>query len=166
MSAPLTQGQKRYLARLAARAHRRATAAIIAGQHLPDYVANVDFWRHQEVARACGKAGLRCCSQDDYGAVKAHFLNLLGEPGAALRADIHGQPGLNQTRIVLWKIARQCERLGVPVSYADAICRQMHHGHGLHQVERPAALWKVFFALRYRQARTANLNKQQESVPT
>lgn len=140
MSAALTVGQKRYLAQLARSAWRKSAEA--------DSLDEAGF-RHEQVARACGRLGLRCCSQDHYGAVKAHFLNLLGQPGQALAADVRGRPELNERRMILWKIKARCREYGIGIGVADGICRQMTRGRGLEEAEEPRTLWNVFFKLRF-----------------
>lgn len=166
MSAPLNNDQKRYLAQLARRAWNLACArARGAGEVLPEdgerfadpLLNDHDAWRHHQVAAACGKLGLRCCSQDDYGAVKAHFLNLLGQPDRALNADVHGGKEANDRRIVEWKILQECKRLGLQVSYAEAICRAQNRGKGITEIDHgplgTKRLWAVLFTIRNRAAK-------------
>jgi hypothetical protein len=145
MAAPLTNKQKAYLSRLARDAWQTNPDA--------DALDEASF-RRAEVARACGKAGLRCCSQDDYGAVKGRFLDLLGRPDEALRAMVHGHPASNQRRVVEAKIFRALNDLGQGLSYAEGICRQMTRGAESLTSAEPRTLWKVFFALQY-QAKNA-----------
>ena len=91
MSAPLTHDQKRYLSQLASRAYKRQTAiargrgeSLAGGKYdgLAQTAAEQQY-RHDQVALATGKLGLRCCSQDDYKEVEGHFLDLLGNHAAA-----------------------------------------------------------------------------------
>jgi hypothetical protein len=70
-----------------------------------------DNWRHAEVAKACGKAGLRCCENHDYPIVMAHFLKLAGEDGQALNWLLRAQSdGRRQAEAVLHReiIKRGC----------------------------------------------------------
>jgi hypothetical protein len=138
MSAPLTKSQKRYLSQLARDAWLKAPQAD--GQ-------DVNSWRRDQVAAACGKWGLRCCSQDDYGAVRGHFLNLLGQPGKAFKVMVHGDPAANQRRVVEWKIMNRLTRLGEPISYGEGIIRQMTRGAESLTSAPTKTLWKVFYAL-------------------
>ncbi|HOC56636.1 MAG TPA: hypothetical protein PKI20_13520 [Verrucomicrobiota bacterium] len=140
MSAKLTNRQKAYLAQLARQAWQRNPEAD---------AQDAGTWRREQVARACGRLGLRCCSQDHYGAVKAHFLHLLGRDGDALRADLHSQTEANQRRIILWKIRKRCSQYGLGLEYADGICRRMTRGRGLQETEDTATLWNVYFKLDY-----------------
>jgi hypothetical protein len=119
MSAPLDNNQKRILSQLARRAFNRELAlARGRGEKLAEL--NESAFRHEHVAKACGKLGLRCCSQDDYGAVKAHFLDLLGEHGQAFKAVHHGTG--NARRIAEYKLMQACEQGGLQLSYAAKIC--------------------------------------------
>ena len=152
MSAALTNRQKRYLAQLARRALAAASGAV-AKCGCP--VDNATAWRHCQVIKATGRHGLRCCTQDDYGPLKAHFLNLLGEPGQALRADLRQLT--NPMRVILWKIRRRCQDYGIGLDKAEGICRQMTHGLSLHQVETEATLWNIYFKLRYYEPKAEKL---------
>jgi uncharacterized protein YifE (UPF0438 family) len=115
MSAPLSNRQKFYLSSLA----RRAWAKL--GPEL-DGMDEDDF-RHDQVARACGKLGLRCCSQDDYRLVEAHLLDRRGESGRAMKSLVQGQS--NPRRIAEYKLHQACRDAGVDIAYADRICRAM-----------------------------------------
>jgi uncharacterized protein YifE (UPF0438 family) len=119
MSAPLTHDQKRILSQLARRAFNRELAlARGRGEKLAEL--SEESFRHQQVARATGKAGLRCCTQDDYGAVKACFLDLLGQSGQAFQAVHHGQG--NARRVAEYKLVQACETARLPLSYAAKVC--------------------------------------------
>src|SRR4051812_39726153 len=63
----LSDTQKRLLSQLSARAYSKQSALARGRGVQPDmsYKAYDEF-RHAQVALATGKAGLRCCSQDDY----------------------------------------------------------------------------------------------------
>lgn len=138
---------------LAHQAFRKSQSPEADGQApLASAIAEEKF-RHEEVAKACGKLGLRCCSQDDYGYVKAHLLGLLGQEGLAMRAAV--RQGSNELRVVSWKIVRRCRELEIPLSTAEGICRRMTRGRGLQEVEEVATLWNVFFKLRYYEKKAA-----------
>ena len=145
MAAPLDKNQKRILSQLARRAFNRELAmARGRGEKLADL--NEVAFRHQHVAQACGKLGLRCCSQDDYGAVKGHFLNLLGEAGKAFEAIHHGEG--NARRVAEFKVVQACEQSGVAVAYAARICASMFKC----SLEDASAdqLWKLMFTIKNR----------------
>ena len=139
MSAPLSHKQKFLLAKLARRAWELAEREV----------GTPDEFRQQEVARACGKVGLRCCSQDDYLRVKAHFLELCGEPGAAFNAHVRAETEpLRQAQAVL---RRECQAAGVGLEYANAICRSQNQGRGLDSVD-DRRVWFLIFTIRNRGA--------------
>lgn len=144
MSAPLTNAQKRILSQLARRAFNRELAiARGRGETLSE---TTEQYRHRHVAAASGKLGLRCCSQDDYGAVKAHFLDLLGESGAAVNALVH-QSG-NARRIAEYKLVQACEQTGLGIGYAAKICANMFKC----SLEDASAdqIWKLMFTVKNR----------------
>ena len=147
MSAELDHNQKRILSQTAERAYRfLAAQARGRGEEWDMSSKASGEWRRVEVGKAVGKAGLRCCSQADYGAVRGHFLNLLGETGQAFKAIVHGDPEANQRRQVEWKIGQECRKLGKPATYAHGICKQRFHG--LHIFDASVKqLWGVFYAL-------------------
>lgn len=115
----LTRKQKTHLAILAKEAYDKAfDAALERGVAMS---RDAEEWRHGEVAKACGKAGLRCCGQDDYKLVEGHFLNLLGRPGAALNAFVRAQsePKRQAEAVLLQKLAKW----GFARAYVEKICR-------------------------------------------
>lgn len=156
--------QKVYLAQLALRAfHREGAQARGAGANAnPQSAHNLqaalaslaaegsnkafEEWRHQQVARACGKQGLRCCSQLDYKTVEAHFLHLLGEDGRALNALVRAEEEpRRQAEAVLVKT---CLKWGFQLAYADALCR------GIHKMPLndapPQIIWQVVYTVENR----------------
>lgn len=86
--------------------------------------AAFDTWRHAQVVRACGKDGLRLCSQLDFNAVKGHFLWLIGEDGHALNAHMRAET--EQRRQFEHLIVIACTRWGFHLSYAENLCRSIH----------------------------------------
>ena len=159
MSAPLSHKQKRLLSQLSDRAFDRASAEA-DGQYfyddLPATTARAQF-RHDQVAKACGKLGLRCCGQDDYKLVEAHFLNLLGETGRALNA--HLAAATESRRVIERKILDACREFGFGVSYADKICRAQNKGLGLQDVDEKR-LWNIFYTVRNRGLARKQTTKQ------
>jgi hypothetical protein len=148
MSAPLSNKQKSYLSQLSDRAFNRAAAVARGrGESPADDKDARDQYRHEEVTKACGKLGLRCCSQDDYKRVEAHFLNLLGEVGKAFNAHVDAET--EPRRVVEAKIVGACEEFGFHLSYAEAICRSQNHGQGLCDVP-VNRLWNIFYTVRNR----------------
>lgn len=148
MSAPLTNGQKAYLAQLATRAFNFECAKAHGRGETPDTSsATRETFRHQEVIKACGKNGLRCCSQDDYKLIEAHFLELLGQHAQAFNAQVRA--ATEDKRLVEYKIVQACKEFGFAMSYADKICRAQNKGAGLQDVSEKT-LWTVFYTIRNR----------------
>lgn len=139
MSAPLSKDQKRYLSQLSRKAWLKAGPEL-------DGIAADDF-RRQEVAKAIGKLGLRCCDQNDYKLVEGHFLELLGRHGAAFNAQM--KAATETKRLAMHKITEACQEFGFHLSYPDKICRAQNHGHGLDEIEEKA-LWRIFYTVRNR----------------
>lgn len=157
MSAALSNGQKAYLAQLSDRAFNRLGAmARGRGETFyegPHEATQRELFRHAEVAKACGKRGLRCCSQEDYKAVEAHFLELLGEHGRAFNAQVRA--ATEQRRLIEYKITEACREFGFNITYADAICRSQNHGKGIEEIDGSSeaglkCLWRVFYTVRSR----------------
>jgi hypothetical protein len=148
MSAPLTNNQKRYLAGLAERAFNlEAARARGRGEAVADGWREREAWRHEEVAKACRKLGLRCCSQDDYKLVEGHFLKMVGEEGRALNAFMRATT--EKRRVAEWKVCQACDEAGVRLGYAEAICRAQNNGLGLQEVGEKA-LWRLVYTVRNR----------------
>lgn len=175
MSAPLTNGQKAYLAQLSDRAFRfEGAKARGRGEQWPPVelvgrdsvepskdqgsteshptVSESEIlrrWRHDAVVKACGKLGLRCCSQDDYKLVEAHFLNVLNEPGKAFKAHVRAQG--NDERIAEWKLMqaiKEAEPCGINRAYAEAICKRQY---GCTIIEASAKQkWNLMFTIKNR----------------
>jgi hypothetical protein len=135
----LTNQQKQRLAILAREAYAKAP------QRDRD-AADFNDWRHEQVATACGKLGLRCASQADYKAIEAHFLQLVGQEGKALKALVRSQTeGRRQAE---YKLVKECESAGFHISYAEKICWNQNRCSLFDASEKQ--IWKVFFTVRNR----------------
>ena len=159
MSAILSKDQKRYLAQQADRALAQSRAR---GEPIADCGCGKGpdtSFRHNQVIIACNKHGLRCCTQDDYGAIKGRFLDLLGEPGRGMKAMVHGDPAINRRRIAEYKLSEACTQAGVHLTYAEAICRTQHHGATLSDIDEKA-IWRLVYTIRAR----ARSRKQQQAA--
>lgn len=144
----LSHTQKRILSQLSDRAFDKAAAAARArGEEVADTTAARAEYRHQQVALATGKLGLRCCGQDDYKPAEAHFLTLLGEHGRAVQAQVRA--ATNPRRVIEFKIIEACKEANVRLAYAEAICRAQNRGAGLAEVP-PGRLWNIFYTIRNR----------------
>lgn len=133
MPAPLSKLQKQILAQLARRAFNKAGAVARGrGEEWDESSAHFNEWRHEQVAKACGKAGLRCCDQMDYQIVRGHLLDLLGESGTAFNALVRGDRD-NQERLqfraLIYQNIEKNKDIGMTVGYAYAICRNQFKCH-------------------------------------
>lgn len=139
MPAPLKNNQKWEIVKLARAAFAKLDPADIDGQ-------SFDEWRHSEVARACGKQGLRCCDQDDYAGLKAHFLDMLGASGAAFNWHVRAQS--QGDRVARAVLERECGKAGVSLGYAIAICKRQFHCELNDASEKQ--LWSLVYTVRNR----------------
>ena len=139
----LTNKQKFILSDLSRQAWAKALAA--SGQHEDDFLSADDF-RHQEVARAVGKHGLRCCGQMDYKAIEGHFYTLLGAVPAAFNA--HVRSATEPRRQAEAVLHENLQKFGLPTSYAEAICRRQYK---CSLVEASIQqLWRLIYTIRNR----------------
>ncbi len=176
MSSPLTSRQKSRLARLALRAFNLAATEALGRGEVPARSIRLaigadpllcatpsglrDAFRRYHVHRACQKLGLRCCVQEDYKIVEAHFLDLLGQPGAALNALLAAAS--EPRRIAEYKLREACRDAGVPLAYAEKICRDQNHGAGLDDADLNT-LWRLIFTLRNRAKTRAKSSPKQNA---
>ena len=151
--APLNHDQKRILSQMSDRAFRFLGAkARGRGEEWPaDTTKELAAFRHAEVAKAVNKLGLRCCSQADYGTIKAHFLHLLGEDGRALKAHVHAaSQEERQAEVVLWREIMAARDCGITPYYMETICRRQF---GCTIVEAsPKQKWNLVYTVRNRAA--------------
>jgi hypothetical protein len=129
--------QQRILSRLARRAFAMQPPAG-GGAH--DGESEIDF-RHRQVAVACGKAGLRACSQADYKIVEAHLEALLGNVPKVF--DAHIAHDGNPRRVVEFKILESCRQARVTLAYAETICRSKYKCSLAEATDRQ--LWGIKF---------------------
>ena len=120
MPAPLTNPQKARLAILAREAFD-ARSVSVGG---PDDGIDFDEWRRREVGAACGKFGLRACSQDDFLLVEAHFLRLAGRGPEADRAYIAAIG--SDRRHLESNVFQACRRYDLRPAYAASLCRNIY----------------------------------------
>lgn len=136
-TARLTSVQKQRLAMLS----RQAFAA--QGRAVGE--TKFDLWRHEQAIKAVGRR-ISEALQADFLPLKAHFLNLLGKPVAAMQA--HMRHETEPQRVALWKLARECEAKGLPLSYATTICR--HQNRCRLEDASAKQLWRLVFTIRNR----------------
>ena len=162
----LSKLQKSILAKLARRAFNRAGALARGSISQPSTLNSqptlqsdlerlaadgspnaFNEWRHANVAQACGKAGLRCCSQADYNLVKAHFLALLGEEDKALDAGVRAATEKRRTSEAL--LVKACREAGVHLAYADAISQSSGEKKPLDEAST-SQIWHLIYTVRTR----------------
>lgn len=167
MSAPLNNRQKAYLSQLARRAFNLEVArARGAGEVIEDnqpsdpLLQDAEHYRHAHVAFACGKMGLRCVSQDDYKAIEAHFLNLLGETKRAFNSFVLS--ATEKKRVAKYMVVAACKEFDFQIGYAEHICREQNNGTGLDDVDSKT-LWRIVFTIR---TRGAARKRRQQSQST
>lgn len=158
MSAPLHNQQKQQLAMLfrdafegQRREAREAGAVMEGGIYISAILNDFDEWRHEQVARACNRAGLTCCSQDDFAALMAHVMALLGRAG-----DAHywqERAAGNPVRVALYKLHAALREGGLDTSYAAAICQRQYHCT-LDQANAKQ-LWSLVYTVRNRSRKKA-----------
>lgn len=163
MSAPLSHTQKRYLSQLSDKAFARASAEADGQYFYDDLPATKarEQYRHDQVVQACGKIGLRCCSQDDYKLVEAHFLHLVGEDGKALNA--HVQAATEPVRVAQSVLRRELAAARLDWAYAEKICRQQNQGQPISQVAE-RRVWNLVYTVRNRGNARKRANNPQPST--
>lgn len=137
---PLSRRQKWRLSELALQAARAMGEPVHGLAHAE--------WRHQEARRAAGVRISEAC-QRDYTALKAHFLNLAGEPEAAFSELMQADD--NPRRVALWNLTRALSERGLPAAYAEAICRRQYKC-SLAQAAAPQ-LWRLLYTVKNRRAK-------------
>lgn len=172
----LTKPQKSHLVQLAQRAFKLTGAKARGAGFKTDVLDAPDkqteliamavigsalafnVWRHEHVALACGKAGLRCCTQLDYKLVEAHFLELLGETGKAMNALVQAQS--EPKRQAEARLIHACKTNGFKLSYAETLCQSIHK---VSLGDAPTAvIWKVIYTINNRGA--AKRRNQKEAA--
>jgi hypothetical protein len=131
---PLSKEQRQGLARLA----RRAWATVGGDQPF-------DAWRHEQCRRACGRR-ISEASQPDFLPLRAHFLNLAGDPVAALQDLMRAET--EPRRMAMHKLRRDCADRGLSLDYPAAICRRQYRC-ALEDAS-PTQLWQLVFTIRNR----------------
>jgi hypothetical protein len=152
MAAPLTNAQKRDLSKMARMAYwRDRRVAELRGEV---WELTEEAYRHNLVARAVGKHGLRCCSQDDYADVRGACHSALGQDDQALYWHHRGIG--NPARVAMAKVRQACTEAGVQLSYAEAICQSVNKCALADASERQ--LWRIVYTVRNH--RKANQQKR------
>jgi hypothetical protein len=137
----LTNRQKAYLSRLAAAAYVR-----LHGEATARDPRVVEEFRHAQVAAACGKAGLRCCSQTDYKLVEARLLDLNGWHAAAFNAGVSA--ATEKRRQAEAVLVAECDKAGLHLAYAESICRNIYKCPLSDASDRQ--IWNLIYTVRNR----------------
>jgi hypothetical protein len=149
MSAPLSKRQKFILADLARIALQRAFDAgeieVSDLWEMPRSRAE-EIFRHRIVAAAVGKPGLRCCTQEDFMAIKAVLLERIGNYAGAFEARM--REATNERRVAAAVLDRELKRFGFDRSYAAAIAARQFRV-ALADAS-PHQLWCLIFTIRSR----------------
>lgn len=186
----LTKGQKAYLAQLAERAFNLASARLRGegGEARLAQYANAimapdretalellllsgtkparDVWRHEQVANACGKAGLTCCSQLNYKTVEGHFLDLINRPAAAFNA--HVRSASEELRQARFNVDKACRDNGYEIGYGRSLCVRIHKVN-FDEADAGVLRMVMFTVINHGKAKKAklssNIKKRQEELP-
>lgn len=146
---PLSKFQKAELAQLARAAYDgwAGRAEFEAANLELSRTKCFEAWRHVETGKATGGVqSLRDCTQNHYGRVKAHFLELNGNTTGADRA--RSRDADNPRRIAMHKLKAALAAGGHQESYAAAICRRQFRC-GLAEASAKQ-LWNLVFTVRNR----------------
>ena len=146
-SAPLNSEQRRRLMGwLIVPAHHKRVADGLTAEDL-------DAWRHEEIFKACGRGGLRACTQADYPRLMAHFLRILGRADAARAWDLRASCG--GAAVARLKLRTEMDKaratIGDVESYVGAICRRQFGCDVRNATEKQT--WSLYFTLRNRSRR-------------
>jgi hypothetical protein len=106
---------------------QKARICIIAKEAFLKASQNCTFrnfkeWRRQEQLEAIGKESLRECVQSDYLALLAHFQNLAGESGRAVKNIIRA--AAEERAVARNKLDESLGERGLRLEYAEAICKR------------------------------------------
>lgn len=106
---------------------------------------NEHAWRHAQSITAVGKR-ITEAGQRDFLRLRAHFLDLAGQSGAALNVLLKAEN--EPQRIALHKLTRECSQRGLPLAYPEAICKRQYR---CTLAEASAQqIWRLVFTVRNR----------------
>lgn len=150
---PLSNEQKQKLAAMA----RYAWIEMGPDQDFND-------WRHEEVMRTVGKAGLRECCNEDYNPLKARWLDMCGHVLPALRA---ARKSVTEPRewalFSLYKEATDAKDvMPEAMKYARGMIRRIS---GATLEDAPENLiWRAVYAVRRKAQKERRIKKGGESA--
>lgn len=101
-------------------------------------------WRREQQLAAVAKESLRDCVQGDYLKLVAHFQDLKGETGRAVKT--HMRDAVQEKAIALRKLETECALRGLDLSYPARICKSKFKC-ALDEAT-PRQLWCLVFDIR------------------
>jgi len=135
---PLSKEQRQGLAMLAKRAFEKSSDFRLR-------TSDFDTWRREQSIKAVGKR-ITEAGQRDFLRLRAHFLDLAGQSGAALNVLLKAEN--EPQRIALHKLTRECSQRGLPLAYPEAICKRQYR---CTLAEASAQqIWRLVFTVRNR----------------
>lgn len=146
--APLSNIQKARIGMLAREAWEAwsGRAEFLAANDDLSPSACFTAWRRVEQGKAIRKQSLRAATQEDYLHLRAHFLNIKGAGGRALKAKLRAA---EEPRIVaFYKLKKALDERDLSESYAAAICRRQYRCSLSEASEKQ--LWNLFYTVRNR----------------
>jgi hypothetical protein len=145
---PLSAKQKQVLSMLARRAYTRLKGRGAEGG------MREDVWRHEQAKLATASPGtegrrISEARNSDFKRIESHFLNLLGQAGAAMASEM--QHGTNDVQMAMTKLQEQCALKGLQMSYPAAICRNQYKCALSDATAKQ--LWQLVFTVRNRKTK-------------
>ena len=126
-----------------------------------DTTQDFETWRrHEQFIAVTGanplldrtsRMSLRDCTRGDLLKIVAHFEDLAGEPGRALK--LHLREAVQDNAVALGKLKAECVARGVKLSYPARIC--MIQNKCSLEDATPNQLWRLVFTVRNRRVKVA-----------
>lgn len=107
-------------------------------------------WRRWEQHKKTGLYSLRDCGQEHYLTLKAHFQNLAGAGGAALKNQMRSA---EEERIqAFWHLKKALAERDLAEAYAESICKTQYKIPLSEATEKQ--LWRLVYTIRSRRKAT------------
>lgn len=141
----------------------KASICIKAREAFDKADTHLDFetWRrHEQFLAVTGadrhldktsRLSLRDCTKRDLLKLVAHFQNLGGEPGRAVKT--HLRDAVKDQQLALFKLREVCAERRLDIGYAAKICTSKYKC-ALEDAS-PAQLWKLHFDIKNRRKKTS-----------
>jgi hypothetical protein len=124
---------------------------------------NFETWRHHEQFIAVtganplldrtSRLSLLDCNQRDVPKLIAHFQDLAGEPGHAVKTYL--RESMKDQAVALHKLKEACEERGLELSYPGKICKQQYKC--AIEDASPNQIWRLVFTIRNRKKKTEDM---------